>query len=40
MLTPSVGKVCIYTKGEGSNWSTGLGNDLGVVCDHFSVEYK
>lgn len=40
MLTPSVGKVCIYTKGEGSNLSTGLGNDLGVVCDHFSVEYK
>ena len=40
MLTPSVGKVCVYTKGEGSNWSTGLSNDLGVVCDHFSVEYK
>ena len=40
MLTNTVGKVCIYTQGEGSSWSTGLGNDMGVVCDHFSVQYQ
>lgn len=40
MLTNTVGKVCIYTQGEGSSWSTGLSNDMGVVCDHFSVQYQ
>lgn len=40
MLTNTVGKVCIYTQGEGSSLSTGLGNDMGVVCDHFSVQYQ
>ena len=40
MLTNTVGKVCIYTQGEGSSWSTGLTNDMGVVCDHFSVQYQ
>lgn len=38
-LTDAVGKVCIYTQGKGSNWSVGIG-DMGVVCDHFSVQYK
>lgn len=39
-LTEAVSKVCIYTQGKGNDWSTGMGNDLGVVCDHFSVQYK
>lgn len=38
-LTEAVGKVCIYTQGKGSNGSLGIG-DMGVVCDHFSVQYK
>lgn len=38
-LTNTVSKVCIYTQGNGSNWSVGTG-DMGVVCDHFSVQYK
>lgn len=37
-LTDNVGKVCIYTKGNISG-SLGTG-DIGVVCDHFSVQYK
>ena len=37
-LTDNVGKVCIYTKGNISG-SIGTG-DIGVVCDHFSVQYK
>ena len=37
-LTDNVGKVCIYTKGNISG-SFGTG-DIGVVCDHFSVQYK
>lgn len=37
-LTYNVGKVCIYTKGNISG-SLGTG-DIGVVCDHFSVQYK
>lgn len=39
ILTNTVGKVCIYTQGNGSRWSVGTG-DMGVVCDHFSVQYK
>ena len=39
-LTEAVSKVCIYTQGKGNDWSMGMGNDLGVVCDHFSVQYK
>ena len=38
-LTDTVGKICIYTQGEGSRFSVGAG-DMGVVCDHFSVQYK
>ncbi len=38
-LTNTVSKVCIYTQGNGSKWSVGTG-DMGVVCDHFSVQYK
>lgn len=38
-LTNTIGKVCIYTQGNGSSWSVGVG-DMGVVCDHFSVQYK
>lgn len=38
-LTDAVGKVCIYTQGTGSGWSVGTG-DMGVVCDHFSLQYK
>lgn len=37
-LTDNVGKICIYTKGNISG-SIGTG-DIGVVCDHFSVQYK
>lgn len=39
ILTNTVGKVCIYTQGNGSNWSVGAG-DMGVVCDHFSIQYN
>ena len=38
-LTDVVGKICIYTQGDGSRWSIGAG-DMGVVCDHFSVQYQ
>lgn len=38
-LTDAVGKVCIYTRGTGSSLSIGVG-DMGVVCDHFSLQYK
>lgn len=39
VLTNAISKVCIYTQGSGSSWSVGAG-DMGVVCDHFSVQYK
>lgn len=39
MLTDIVGKVCIYTTGNGSGAAIGTG-DMGVVCDHFSIQYK
>ena len=39
MLTDIVGKVCIYTTGNGSGAAIGIG-DMGVVCDHFSIQYK
>ena len=39
-LTDIVGRVCIYTSGKGSSWSTGLQYSMGVVCGHFSVNYK
>lgn len=39
LLTNTVGKVCIYTQGKGSNWSVGTG-DMGVVCDHLSIQYN
>lgn len=38
-LTNETGKVCIYTKGSVTDWSIGTG-DIGVVCDHFSVQYQ
>lgn len=38
-LTNAIGKICIYTKGNITKWSIGTG-DIGVVCDHFSVQYK
>lgn len=38
-LTDAIGKICIYTKGNITNWSIGIG-DIGVVCDHFSVQYQ
>lgn len=38
-LTNAIGKICIYTKGNITKWSIGIG-DIGVVCDHFSVQYK
>ncbi|MBM6882864.1 DUF4493 domain-containing protein [Bacteroides caecigallinarum] len=38
-LTDKVGKICIYTRGNVTGWSVGTG-DIGVVCDHFSVQYK
>lgn len=36
-LTDAVGKVCIYTQGKGG--AIGVG-DLGVICDHFLVQYQ
>ena len=39
-LTDIVGRVCIYTKGEGNKWSTGLQYSMGVVCGYFSVNYN
>ena len=38
-LTDAIGKICIYTKGNITKWSIGTG-DIGVVCDHFSVQYQ
>lgn len=39
-LTDIVGRVCIYTKGEGNKWSTALQYSMGVVCGYFSVNYN
>lgn len=36
-LTDAVGKVCIYTQGKGGAIGAG---DLGVICDHFLVQYQ
>lgn len=38
-LIDAIGKICIYTKGNITKWSIGTG-DIGVVCDHFSVQYQ
>ena len=38
-LTDAIGKICIYTKGNITKWPIGTG-DIGVVCDHFSVQYQ
>lgn len=38
-LTSNIKRVCIYTNGEKDRWSVG-GVDIGVVCDHFILNYK
>lgn len=38
-LTSNIKRVCIYTNGEKDWWSVG-GVDIGVVCDHFILNYK
>lgn len=39
-ITPSVKRICIYTSGKGSSWSTGGTEDMGVVCKSFSTIYR
>ena len=39
-LTPSIKRICIYTKGDKNRWSTAINSDIGVVCKAFLLEYK
>ena len=40
VLSKNISRICIYTKGTGKSYSTGLTNDLGVVCKSFTIEYR